>query len=176
MRYRKYVFSLYTMNKICESRTNDLCVFEALGWWVFVLDRGVFVLDQWVFVLDRWVFVLDQRVFILDQWVFVLDQWVFVLDRWVFVLDQWVFVLDHWVLVLDHRVFGLRSLFLGLRFRHIPAEALFTWVSGPRFFPCTYDYCGIFLKLYAKPFISTQGMKSTKGKLLNLRNNFSELI
>ena len=148
MRYRKYVFSLYTMNKICESRTNDLCVFEALGWWVFVLDRGVFVLDQWVFVLDRWVFVLD----------------------------QWVFVLDHWVLVLDHRVFGLRSLFLGLRFRHIPAEALFTWVSGPRFFPCTYDYCGIFLKLYAKPFISTQGMKSTKGKLLNLRNNFSELI
>ena len=148
MRYRKYVFSLYTMNKICESRTNDLCVFEALGWWVFVLDRRVFVLDQWVFVLDRWVFVLD----------------------------QWVFVLDHWVLVLDHRVFGLRSLFLGLRFRHIPAEALFTWVSGPRFFPCTYDYCGIFLKLYAKPFISTQGMKSTKGKLLNLRNNFSELI
>ena len=148
MRYRKYVFSLYTMNKICESRTNDLCVFEALGWWVFVLDRRVFVLDQWVFVLDRWVFVLD----------------------------QWVFVLDQWVLVLDHRVFGLRSLFLGLRFRHIPAEALFTWVSGPRFFPCTYDYCGIFLKLYAKPFISTQGMKSTKGKLLNLRNNFSELI
>ena len=63
MRYRKYVFSLYTMNKICESRTNDLCVFEALGWWVFVLDRRVFVLDQWVFVLDRWVFVLDQWVF-----------------------------------------------------------------------------------------------------------------
>ena len=100
------------------ARSDDILIYALQKW-----DQWVFVLDQWVFVLDHKVFVLDHRVFVFDQWVFVLDQWVFVLDHKVFVLVHRVFVLDQWVFVLDHRVFGLRSSFLGLRFRHIRANA-----------------------------------------------------
>ena len=60
-------------------------------------------------IVKKMLRILDQG----EKWVFVLDQWVFVLDRWVFVLDQWVL--------------GFRSLFLGLRFRHIPQNTSRTW-------------------------------------------------